>query len=153
MMLLPTVAAAGAGELPLVLVEGTFPGDLNLELDEDSLAFGRVTESDTAALVPGANVAKGGALSGLPMLHGLGDDRVRTLVDGVPVTSACPMHMNPPLSYVDPSRVQSVTVLPGVTPVSLGGDSVGGTISVTSASPVFAADTAALRQSGAVSSI
>ena len=39
------------------------------------------------------------------MIHGLGDDRNLTLVNGVPVSAACPMHMNPPLSYIDPANV------------------------------------------------
>ena len=47
--------------------------------------------------------------------------------------------MNPPLSYIDPSNVAAVKVFAGITPVSLGGDSIGGTIAVASAAPTFAA--------------
>ncbi len=144
-----TITTLPAAELPSVLIEGgSFGGDQTL--DADTLAFDRVTDSDTAALLPGANVAQGGDVSGLPMLDGLGDDRVRTLVDGMPLSATCPMHMNPPLSYVDPSAVARVDVLPGVTPVSLGGDSIGGTILVQSASPAFATGEQLL-ESGTVS--
>jgi iron complex outermembrane recepter protein len=131
----PAVAQQPA-EAPLVLIQGTAEGAA------DALAFARVSSSDTAALLPGADAAQGGAVAGQPVLHGLGDDRVRTLVDGVPVTAACPMHMNPALSYIDPSGVGRITVLPGVTPVSLGGDSIGGTILVESPAPRFAPDEA-----------
>ena len=149
---LAAAAAVPAAELPSVLVEGSLPASTDLTPDAGSLAFGRVTDSDSAALLPGANVARGGGVAGLPVLHGLGDDRIRTLVDGVPVSAACPMHMNPALSYIDPSNVERMDVLPGVTPVSLGGDSIAGTIAVQSPGPTFAGDAESLRHSGSASS-
>ena len=145
------VAALRAGEPPSVLIEGR-PVTFEQTLDPDTLAFGRVTDSDTAAILPGIDLAAGGAVSGLPVMHGLGDDRIRTLIDGVPVSAACPMHMNPALSYIDPSHVAHATVLPGVTPVSLGGDSIGGTIDVVSASPAFNSEGEPVRVSGSASS-
>jgi iron complex outermembrane receptor protein len=45
--------------------------------------------------------------------------------------------MNAPLSYIDPTQVGHIEVLAGVTPVSAGGDSIGGTLTVKSAAPVF----------------
>ena len=53
---------------------------------------------------------------------------------------ACPNHMNSTLSYIDPTDVASVKVFAGITPVSVGGDSIGGTIQVISAAPEFAAE-------------
>ena len=147
----PTHAAL-ATEAPSVLIESS-PVAFEQTLDPNSLAFARVTDSDTAALLPGSNVAAGGAVSGLPVLRGLGDDRIRTLVDGVTVSAACPMHMNPALSYIDPSNVARITVMPGVTPVSLGGDSIGGTIVVGSANPAFTDEGEPVRQSGSASSL
>src|SRR5579863_343759 len=126
----PAVAQQPA-EPPLVLIQGIAGSAA------DALAFARVSSSDTAAILPGADAAQGGAVAGQPVLHGLGDDRVRTLVDGVPVSAACPMHMNPALSYIDPSGIARMTVLPGVTPVSLGGDNIAGSIVVESAKPDF----------------
>ena len=105
----------------------------------DAIAFGAISSSDTASMLTGIESAQAGGVSGLPVIHGLGDDRVRILVDGIPMAAACPMHMNPPLSYIDPSNVASIEILPGVTPVRLGGDSIAGTIEVDSAAPVFAA--------------
>ncbi len=100
--------------------------------------------SDTAALLnrtPGFGVAQAGGVSGLPFVNGLGDDRLKIRIDGMEITSACANHMNPPLSYIDPSQVGHVDVIAGVTPVSAGSDSIGGTITVRSAAPAFA-DTA-----------
>jgi iron complex outermembrane receptor protein len=48
--------------------------------------------------------------------------------------------MNPPLSYIDPSNVDNIKVFAGITPVSVGGDSIAGTIIVNSAAPEFAKD-------------
>ncbi len=79
-----------------------------------------------------------GGVSGLPVIRGLADERLRTKVDGMDLAASCPNHMNSPLSYIDPTAVASVQVLSGVTPVSVGGDSIGGTIVVDSAAPAFA---------------
>src|ERR1700734_3874589 len=121
--------AQSSTETPEILIVGR----------ADVLAAGQVSSSDTASLLSGLAPAQAGGVSGLPMIHGLGDDRIRTLVNGVPIGAACPMHMNPPLSYIDPANAARMNVLPGVTPVSLGGDSIGGTIIVESAPPIFAA--------------
>jgi iron complex outermembrane receptor protein len=77
-------------------------------------------------------------VSGLPAIRGLADDRLRTKVDGMDLVASCPNHMNSPLSYIDPTAVDIVRVYSGVTPVSVGGDSIGGTIVAESAAPAFA---------------
>ena len=97
--------------------------------------------SDTAQILrnaPGVSIFTSGGVSGLPAINGLNDDRVKVLLNGMVVTSACPNHMNPPLSYIDPSQVVIADVIAGVTPVSVGGDSLGGTVIVESAVPRFA---------------
>jgi iron complex outermembrane receptor protein len=136
--------AQTAGEPATIVVEAT--------ADAATLATRRVSSSDTASLLAGVDSAQAGGVSSLPMIHGLGDDRIRTLVNGVPVGAACPMHMNPPLSYIDPANVSRIDVLPGATPVSLGGDSIGGTILVDSALPTFAATNLDVDRHGSVSS-
>jgi iron complex outermembrane receptor protein len=129
------------------------PAAVLIEASADAaLAARRVSSSDTAALLAGVDSAQAGGVSSLPMLHGLGDDRIRSLVNGVPIAAACPMHMNPPLSYIDPANASRIEVMPGVTPVSLGGDSIGGTILVESAPPRFAATNDAVERGGSVSS-
>ncbi|MBF0460772.1 MAG: TonB-dependent receptor [Magnetococcales bacterium] len=97
--------------------------------------------SDTASLLanqPGVSLYRNGGVSSLPVIHGLADDRLRVQVDGMNLISACANHMNPPLSYIDPTNVGSVQVFAGITPVSVGGDSIGGTIQMNSTAPEFA---------------
>lgn len=101
----------------------------------------RAATSDSARLlqnIPGVSLYAAGAISSLPAIHGLADDRIRVQVDGMDLMAACPNHMNSALSYIDPSKVGSITVYAGITPVSVGGDSIGGTIQVKSAPPEFA---------------
>ncbi|MBP6009026.1 MAG: TonB-dependent receptor plug domain-containing protein [Rhodoferax sp.] len=108
---------------------------------ESSLAPQRAATSDTARLlqdIPGLSLYGAGGVSSLPAIHGLADDRIRIQVDGMDLMAACPNHMNSALSYIDPTRVGSITVFAGITPVSAGGDSIGGTIQVTSLPPDFA---------------
>ncbi len=88
--------------------------------------------------IPGVSLYGNGGVSSLPAIHGMADDQVRIKVDGMDLISACANHMNPPLSYLDPSNVGAIDVLAGVTPVSVGGDSIGGTILVSSPEPEFA---------------
>jgi iron complex outermembrane receptor protein len=83
-------------------------------------------------------VWSGGGISGLPAIHGMADDRLRVQLDGMNLISACPNHMNSPLSYIDPSQVGLMRVYSGIAPVSVSGDSIGATIQVESAAPVFA---------------
>lgn len=97
---------------------------------------------DTASLfdnIAGVNISKAGGVSGLPVINGLSDDRVRVVINGMAINAACPNHMNSQLSYVAPSAVGSARVLAGITPVSLGGDSISGTIIVDSKDPIFGA--------------
>jgi len=96
---------------------------------------------DTASLLKGAlgyTQYSAGGVSSLPVLNGMADDRVATIVDGMRVASACPNHMNPAMSYIDPDSVSSAEAIAGVTPVSLGGDSTGGTVKVDRKDPLFA---------------
>jgi iron complex outermembrane receptor protein len=102
----------------------------------------RAATSDTASLlrdVPGVSLYGAGGVSSLPSIHGLADDRLRIKVDGMDLIASCPNHMNPALSYLDPSNVGSLKVYAGITPVSVGGDSIGGTIVADTPAPVFAA--------------
>ncbi|MDZ4140773.1 MAG: TonB-dependent receptor plug domain-containing protein [Methylotenera sp.] len=96
--------------------------------------------SDTASLLSdelGISLYRAGGVSSLPVIHGLADDRIRIKVDGMDLISSCANHMTPPLSYIDPSNVNNIKVFAGITPVSVGGDSIAGTILVNSAAPEF----------------
>lgn len=107
--------------------------------------------ADTALMLsstPGYSVAAGGGVSGLPVVNGFADDRIKIRIDGMELTSACANHMNAPLSYIDPQQVQRIKLVAGVTPVSAGGDSIAGTIEVQSNAPVFAQPGAGLLTQG-----
>ncbi len=124
-------------ELSTIIV--TAPSDAS-NLDEANLSFLRPSTSDTASMlrdIPGVSLYGAGGVSSLPVIHGMADDRVHVLVDGMGLMPACPNHMNSPLSYIDPTNVGTVKVFAGITPVSVGGDSIGGTIQVNSAAPQF----------------
>jgi iron complex outermembrane receptor protein len=122
----------------------TAPQELGLDTSRLSLteiAPQRARTSDTASLLlsrPGVSAYGAGGVSSLPVIHGLADDRLRAKVDGMDLVAACPNHMNSPLSYIDPTAVESVELYAGVSPVSAGGDSIGGSILVQSAPPAFA---------------
>jgi iron complex outermembrane receptor protein len=147
---LPGLALAQVASLaPLALPEVS----ITAARSQAALAGGRLAVSDTASLLaeqPGLSVYTGGGVSGLPVLHGLNDDRVKVLVDGMEITSACANHMNPALSYIGAAQVDSVDVIAGITPVSQGGDSIAGTIAVRSARPVFAQAGEGLHQEGSL---
>lgn len=113
----------------------------SVDVDEETLRSLSSATSDTATLlrdVPGVSLLNAGGVSSLPAIHGLADDRLRIKVDGMDLISACGNHMNAPLSYIDPSSVDSARVFAGISPVSVGGDSIGGTILVDSPEPKFA---------------
>jgi iron complex outermembrane receptor protein len=130
--------------LMTVVVVGSQPTDVDfnsVSLGPETLQPMRAATSDTASLlrdVPGVSLYGAGGVSSLPSIRGLADDRLRIKVDGMDLIAACPNHMNSPLSYIDPTAVATATVYAGISPVSAGGDSIGGSILVESAAPVFA---------------
>ncbi|MCW9012152.1 MAG: TonB-dependent receptor [Gammaproteobacteria bacterium] len=139
------VAVAQDEQIPTISV--TAPAmnesqDLNATaVDAQDLNALAPATSDTASLlknIPGLTIQGSGGVSGLPVIRGLADDRLRIKVDGMDLISACGNHMNPPLSYIDPTNVETATVFAGISPVSVGGDSIGGAIIVESADPEFA---------------
>ena len=113
----------------------------------------RSATSDSATLlrgVPGVSLNSAGGISSLPAIRGLADDRLRIKIDGMDLVASCPNHMNPAMSYIAPSNLGNLQVFAGITPVSVGGDSIGGTIIADSAAPEFAAPGAASINKGEV---
>lgn len=141
---LPFPASAEIPTLDPILVTAPKTQARALNMSSPSpadLARLRPATSDTASLlrdVPGVSLQGAGGVSSLPIIHGLANDRLRIKVDGMDLIASCPNHMNPALSYIDPSQVESIQVWAGISPVSVGGDSIGGSIVVKSADPVFA---------------
>lgn len=123
---------------PVASTNATFG---STDLKKDAIAPKRAATSDTARLledVAGVSLYGAGGISSLPVIHGLADQRINVQVNGMGLMPSCPNHMNSPLSYIDPTSVDSIKVYAGVTPVSVGGDSIAGTIQVNSAPPRFA---------------
>jgi iron complex outermembrane receptor protein len=141
--LLPaTVRADEPLPLMTIVVVGTPQALTPAGVEVENLPSLRAAASDTASLlrdVPGMSLYGAGGVSSLPSIHGLADDRLRIKVDGMDLISACPNHMNPALSYLDPSQVDSIKVYGGIAPVSVGGDSIGGSVIAETAAPEFAA--------------
>ncbi len=141
--LLPVTASAeDASPLMTIVVTGTSEVVAPFGVEVENLQSLRPATSDSASLlrdVPGVSLYGAGGVSSLPSIHGLADDRLRIKVDGMDLISACPNHMNPALSYLDPSQVGTIEVYAGIAPVSVGGDSIGGSIIAETAAPEFAA--------------
>lgn len=148
----PLVAMAQEATLSAVVVKASKVPDTTLSGSHASttdLATKRAGTSDSAELlrdVPGVSLYGAGGVSSLPAIHGLADDRLRIQVDGMDLVAACPNHMNSALSYIDPSNVESALVFAGISPVSAGGDSIGGTIQMKSVQPKFSADEGVLTE-------
>ncbi len=135
---------AATATLPAVTVNASkiTPLPAATPLDKTSLAPKLSATSDTASLlsdIPGLSLIGAGGVSSLPAINGLADDRLRIKVDGMDLIASCPNHMNPALSYIDPTNVGLLKVYAGITPVSAGGDSIGGSIVAESRASEFAA--------------
>jgi iron complex outermembrane receptor protein len=154
--LLSLAAIAALASEPVAIQKITVTEDTpTAEVTQESIAASAAKNmtGDSASRLadaPGVSLYTGGGISSLPVIHGMADDRVKIDVDGMTITSACPNHMNPALSYTDTSKIAEMDVVAGITPVSQGGDSIGGTIVVKSKDPVFAQKSGEVVMSGDV---
>jgi iron complex outermembrane recepter protein len=151
-IVLHDISVSACGDTTVNIVLKIAPARIVVEVNAPEIGAGaatshRLNENDRAQSrnaaellgnTPGVSLRENGQLASIPFLHGLGDERAKLVVDGMTLSSACPNHMNPPFSYISPSHAAEVTVMAGITPVSLGGDSIAGTVSVDSQPPVFA---------------
>jgi len=98
------------------------------------------TPKDTAEVlktVPGANVNKNGPMTGIAQYRGMFGTRVNVQVNGLNIAPAGPNWMDPPLSHLAPEQLESISVIRGISPVSAGAESIGGTIKSKTASIPF----------------
>ena len=144
-----------AEHLGTILLKAYLPGNsAALSTGEAPLAGVVSTTSDSATLftrMTGVSLQNAGGVSALPVVNGFASDRVKTVVDGMQITASCGNFMNPPLSYIAPTAVADLALYAGLTPVSEGGDSIGGTISVNSREPGFSEAGEGVKTSGQVS--
>ncbi|MEL5849670.1 MAG: TonB-dependent receptor [Candidatus Igneacidithiobacillus chanchocoensis] len=101
--------------------------------------------------VTGAQSVASGGVSALPYLNGLWGSSLNVQVDGVRVPNVCPNEMIPPTSTIPPSQIGKIEVYPTVAPVTVAGNSLGGTILVSSAPPIFATPTNPFLYGGSLS--
>ncbi|MCB5188975.1 TonB-dependent receptor [Methylobacillus caricis] len=144
------VQAEEMQELPEVEVKA------HAHASDSSLHRHMINSADTASLLQdyvGAYSYQAGGISALPNIRGMNDNRIRILVDGAELTAACANNMNAPLTYISPTAVANVSVLAGITPVSMGGDSIAGTITVDSAKPIYASNPDAWLYKGSFSTV
>ncbi len=80
--------------------------------------------------VPGVSAVRRGANSSEPVIRGLGWERVQTQVGPIPIYGGCPARMDPPITYLQPDKVQEVLVVKGIPSVTLGPGGTGGRIVV-----------------------
>lgn len=141
--MIPALASAESLELAPVEIKAD---KINMELHHQNEAD---AAGDTAKLIGdafGIELRRAGGVSSIPLMQGLADDRIRIKVDGMDLISSCANHMNPALSYIAPGNVSRVKVYSGIAPVSVGGDSIAGSIVVNSESPYFATNDDLLTQ-------
>jgi iron complex outermembrane receptor protein len=132
----------------------TSTGGPAVTVDGETIARRRTGGEDAVSLLlgePGVAVQAGGGTTALPVVRGMADDRMLVTVDGAETTAFCPNHMNPPGSYVLAGAVASIALSPTLSPVSAGGDNIGGVIAITTRGPVFAATGEGLRRGGEAS--
>ena len=89
-----------------------------------------VNNADFLKRIPGANVNKNGALTGIPQYRGMFGDRVNVLTDGINVKAAGPNAMDPAMSSLAADLTEVVTLYRGIAPVSSGVETIGSTVKV-----------------------
>lgn len=144
------LAVCQAQENPVMLDPLIVSGQSATEpwgLHEHFVGAAELRSQDAASIVrklPGAAVVRNGAQTGIVQLRGLSGDRVAIRVDGMSISPACPNHMDPPLHYASPLEGDLVKLYAGISPVSQGGDHIGGSLSFARAQPIFADGEASL---------
>jgi iron complex outermembrane receptor protein len=129
-------AVAEHEQLPSLVIEGsaTRAGAFSTAPDNTGL-------KDTASLlerVPGGNVNRNGALTGIAVYRGMFGNRVTTTIDNAALKEAGPNSMDPPLSHYPAALTESLTVHRGIAPVSSGIETLGGSMHAKSRKGQFA---------------
>lgn len=85
----------------------------------------------------GAQLMEAGGVSGLVGINGMFADRVKVTIDGGEVGSSCANQMNSPVSYVTSGQISSINLYAGTSPVSAGGDNIGGVVNIDTLQPRY----------------
>lgn len=133
---IPLQASAEHEQLPTIVVEGSAmrAGTFGTAPDSSGL-------KDTASLlkrVPGANVNRNGPLTGIASYRGMFGNRINISIDGANMKEVGPNSMDPPLSHIPAPLTGKLTVYRGISPVSSGIESFGGSMHAESKKGRFA---------------
>ena len=138
MMMFANLAYA-ADDAPIIKVEGSAIEKLDsVTIKPSEQTYTPTDTADILKAVPGANVNKNGPMTGIAQYRGMYGTRVNVQVDGLNVAPAGPNWMDPPLSHLAPAQLESIDVIRGISPVSAGAESIGGTITTKKAHIPFA---------------
>ncbi len=146
---IPLQASAEHEQLPTIVVEGSAmrAGTFGTAPDSSGL-------KDTASLlkrVPGANVNRNGPLTGIASYRGMFGNRINISIDGANMKEVGPNSMDPPLSHIPAPLTGKLTVHRGISPVSSGIESFGGSMHAESKKGRFAAEDEDIITSGTAS--
>ncbi len=133
---IPLQAVADHEQLPTIIVEGSAmrAGTFGTAPDSSGL-------KDTASLlkrVPGANVNRNGPLTGIASYRGMYGNRINVSIDGANMKEVGPNSMDPPLSHIPAPLTGELTVHRGISPVSSGIETIGGSMHAKSKKGQFA---------------
>ena len=125
-LIVPLSVMAEYEQLPTITIEGTSmrAGTFGTAPDSSGL-------KDTASLlkrVPGANVNRNGPLTGIASYRGMFGNRINISIDGASMKEVGPNSMDPPLSHIPAPLTGNLTVHRGISPVSSGIESFGGSM-------------------------
>ncbi len=136
LLAIPFQVVAEHKQLPTIVIEGSAmrAGTFGTAPDSSGL-------KDTASLlkrVPGANVNRNGPLTGIATYRGMYGNRINITIDGANMKEVGPNSMDPPLSHIPAPLTGSLTVHRGISPVSSGIESFGGSMHAESKKGSFA---------------
>jgi len=129
-------ALAEQEQLPTITIEGSAMRTGTFGTAPDSSGL-----KDTASLlkrVPGANVNRNGPLTGIASYRGMFGNRINVTIDGANMKEVGPNSMDPPLSHIPAPLTGKLTVYQGISPVSSGIESFGGSMHARSKKGRFA---------------
>ncbi|OUS05959.1 hypothetical protein A9Q81_04245 [Gammaproteobacteria bacterium 42_54_T18] len=132
---------AEASDAPVIIVEGE-KSVFSISLEKENT----VTPDSTELLngMAGASVVKNGPLTGFAQYRGMFGQRINTVIDGATHTSGGPNWMDAPLHYAPASQVSNIRIYRGVSPVSSGQETIGGSVIVETKSGEFVDSTEAI---------
>lgn len=136
LLVMPFYVTAEHEQLPAIVIKGDaiHSGIFSAAPDSSGL-------KDTVELlkrVPGANINRNGPLTGIAAYRGMYGNRINITIDGISMKEVGPNSMDPPLSHIPASLTESLTVYRGITPVSSGIESFGGSMNAQSKTGKFA---------------